>query len=92
MNRMKKISLNLVVMAGMTLAMSSLGLAQQETIPDQFLGADEIRAAQPVAQRQDKDKDKVRLANAHRQSQSRKHKQLATKTASDKQAVVLARK
>ena len=43
MNRMKKFSLQMVVMVGMTLAMSSLGMAQQETMPDQFLGDDEIR-------------------------------------------------
>jgi len=90
MNRIKKVALNLVVMAGMTLAMSSLGLAQQETIPDQFLGADEISSAQPVAQQKDKAKDKV--ANSHRQPKTRKQKQLAKQNASDKQIVAMARK
>jgi hypothetical protein len=90
MNRMKRFALNVVVMIGMTLAMSSLGLAQQETIPDQFLGADEIRAAQPVAPH--KDKGKVQMANSHRQAKTRNHKRLAKQTASDNQTVALARK
>jgi hypothetical protein len=90
MNRMKRFALNVVVMAGMTLAMSSLGLAQQETIPDQFLGLDEIRAAQPVAQQ--KDKSKVQLANSHRQAKTRNHKRLAKQTSSDNPTVTQARK
>ena len=89
MNRLKRLSLNMVVMVGMTLAMSSLGLAQQETMPDQFLGADEISAAQALAQQKDKGKDKVQLANSHPQSKTRKHKQLAKQNA--QQTVVIAR-
>ena len=73
MNRMKRVALNVVVMVGMTLAMSSLGLAQQETVPDQFLGADEISATQATAQPKDKAKDgKAQSANSHRQSKTRK--------------------
>ena len=90
MNRLKKFSLNLVVMVGMTLAMSSLGLAQQETLPDQFQGADEVSTVQAVAQ--PKDKDKVQVAISHRQSKTRKHKQLAKRNASQQQDVMIARK
>ena len=92
MNRMKRVALNVVVMVGMTLTMSSLGLAQQETIPDQFLGADEIRATQPVAQQNAKAKAKAQAANSHRQSKTRKHKQLGKQNASNKPTVVIARK
>lgn len=93
MNCMKRLSLNLVVLVGMTLAMSSLGLAQQETMPDQFLGADDISAAQALAQQKnkDKDKDKVQLASSDPQSpqsKTRKHKQLAKQNA--QQTVVIA--
>jgi len=90
MNRLKRFSLNMVVMAGMTVAMSSLGLAQQETMPDQFLGADEIHATQPVAQQ--KNNDKVQMANSHRQLKTRKHKQVAKQNASHQQVAVIARK
>jgi hypothetical protein len=89
MNRMKRVALNVVVMVGMTLAMSSLGLAQQETIPDQFLGADEISATQPVAQQ--KEKGKAQSANSHRQSKTSKQ-QVAKQKASTQQTVVIARK
>ncbi|HYN16244.1 MAG TPA: hypothetical protein VES66_10715 [Terriglobales bacterium] len=78
--------MTLVVMVGMTLAMSSPGLAQQETLPDQFLGADEIRSAQPVAQQTDNKK----VANSHRQPKTRKQKQLAKQNASDKRTVAAA--
>jgi len=93
MNRIKRVALNLVVMVGMTLAMSSLGLAQQETVPDQFLGADEISATQAAAQPKDngKDKGKVQSANSHRQSKTRKQ-QVAKQKASDQQTTVIARK
>jgi len=90
MNRIKRFSLNLVVMVGMTLAMSSLGLAQQETNPDQFQEADEMSAAQSVAQQ--KKNDKVQLASSHRQSKTRKHKQLTKRNAARQQDVVIARK
>jgi len=90
MNRIKKFSLNVVVMVGMTVAMSSLGLAQQETAPDQFLGADEIAATQQVAHQ--KNKDKVQVANSHRQPKSRNHKQLAKQNASHEQTAIIARK
>jgi len=90
MNRMKRVALNMVVMVGMTLAMSSLGLAQQETIPDQFLGADEISATQTAAQ--PKDKGKAQSANSHRQSKTRKQQHVAKQKASDQQTVVIARK
>jgi hypothetical protein len=93
MNRMKRVALNVVVMVGMTLAMSSLGLAQQETVPDQFLGADEISATQATAQPKDKAKDgKAQAANAHRQSKTRKQQQVAKQKASDQQTTVIARK
>lgn len=89
MNCMKRLSLNLVVLVGMTLAMSSLGLAQQETMPDQFLGADDISAAQALAQQKNKDKDKDKVQTANSQSKTRKHKQLAKQNA--QQTVVIAR-
>jgi len=92
MNRLKKFSLQMVVMVGMTLAMSSLGLAQQETMPDQFLGADEISAQQPLAQQKNKDKDKDKVQTANAQPQTRKHKRLAKQNASQQQDVVVARK
>ena len=88
MNRIKKVALNVVVMVGMTLAMSSLGLAQQETVPDQFLGTDEISATQTAAQ--PKDKGKVQSANSHRQSKTRK--QHVAKQKASQQTVVVARK
>jgi hypothetical protein len=88
MNRLKKFSLQMVVMVGMTLAMSSLGMAQQETMPDQFLGADEISAQQALAQQ--KNKDKVQTANS--QAQTRKHKRMAKQNASQQQDVIVARK
>lgn len=93
MNRMKKFSLQMVVMVGMTLAMSSLGLAQQEAMPDHFPGDDEI-AAQVAAQQKDKDKDKnrVQTASSHRQSKSRRHKQLVKRNDSQQQTAVIARK
>jgi len=90
MNRIKRFALNLVVMAGMTLAMSSFVLAQQETIPDQFVGADEIAAAQPVAQQ--KDKGKVQLANSHRRPKASNHKRLAKPNAPEQQTVAMVRK
>lgn len=90
MNRIKRFALNGIVMVGMTLAMSSFGLAQQETMPDEFRGADEIAATQTVAQA--KSKDKARDANSHQQSQSRKRRQLAKRNASNQQTVVMARK
>ncbi|MFZ3212231.1 MAG: hypothetical protein WA188_12025 [Terriglobales bacterium] len=89
MNRMKRVALNVVVMVGMTLAMSSLGLAQQETIPDQFLGADETSATQAASQ--PKDKGKAQSANSHRQAKTRKQ-QAAKQKASSQQTVVIARK
>jgi len=94
MNRIKRVALNLVVMVGMTLAMSSLGLAQQETVPDQFLGADEISATQAAAQPKDngKDKGKVQSANSHRQSKTRKQQRVAKQKASGQQTTVIARK
>jgi len=93
MNRMKRVALNVVVMVGMTLAMSSLGLAQQETVPDQFLGANEISATQATAQPKDKanDKAKAQSASSHRQSKTRKQ-QVAKQKASDQQTTVIARK
>jgi hypothetical protein len=94
MNRLKRLSLNMVVMVGMTLAMSSLGLAQQETMPDQFLGADEISAQQALAQQKnkDKEKDKDKVQTANSQPQIRKHKRVANKqNASQQQTVVMAR-
>ncbi|HXP47717.1 MAG TPA: hypothetical protein VN810_10605 [Terriglobales bacterium] len=93
MNCIKRVALNLVVMVGMTLAMSSLGMAQQETVPDQFLGADEINATQASAQPKDKanDKGKAQSANSHRQSKTRKQ-QVAKQKASDQQTTVIARK
>ena len=90
MNRIKRVTLNVVVMVGMTLAMSSLVLAQQETIPDQFLGADEISATQTAAQ--PKDKGKAQSANSHRQSKTRKHQQVAKQKASSQPTTVIARK
>lgn len=90
MNRIKRFALNMAVMAGMTLGMSSLGLAQQETLPEHFMGADEISSVQPVAQQ--KDKDKTQLASSHRQSKPRTHKQLAKQNTTDKQTVAMARK
>ena len=89
MNRIKRVTLNVVVMVGMTLAMSSLVLAQQETIPDQFLGADEISATQPTAQQKE---GKAQSANSHRQSKTRKQQQVAKQKASDQQMTVIARK
>ena len=91
MNRMKRVALNVVVMVGMTLAMSSLGLAQQETVPDQFLGADEISATQAQASAQPKDKGKAQSANSHRQSKTRKQR-VAKQKASDQQTTVMARR
>ena len=94
MNRIKKISLQMVVMVGMTLAMSSLGLAQQETMPDEFRSADEI-AAQVAAQSKntnnDQGKTKVQVADS-KQSKSRKQKQLAKRNDSQQQATIIARK
>jgi len=90
MNRMKRFALYLVVMAGMTLAMSSLGLAQQETMPDEFRSADKIAAMQATTQQ--KSKGKTQVANSHRQSQSRKQKQMAKRNASDKQTVIISQK
>ena len=90
MNRMKRFALYLVVMAGMTLAMSSLGLAQQETMPDEFRSADKIAAMQATTQQ--KSKGKTQVANSHRQSQSRKQKQMAKWNASDKQTVIISQK
>jgi len=94
MNRMKRVALNVVVMVGMTLAMGSLALAQQETVPDQFLGADEISATQTAAQPKDsgKDKGKAQSTNSHRQSKTRKQQQVAKQKASDQQMTVIARK
>jgi len=92
MNRLKKMSLQMVVMVGMTLAMSSLGLAQQETMPDQFLGADEISAQQALAQQKNKDKDKDKVQTANSQLQTRMHKRLAKQNASQQQDVIVARK
>ena len=98
MNRLKKFSLQMVVMVGVTLAMSSLGRAQQETMPDQFLGADEISAQQTLAQQKNKDnkdkdgdknRDEVQTANS--QPQTRKHKRVAKQNASQQQTVVIAR-
>ena len=94
MNRIKKFSLQMVVMVGMTLAMSSLVMAQQETLPDHFRGDDEI-AAQLATQQKDKDKkdkDKVQVANWGRQSRNRKHKQLVKQNDSQQQDAVIARK
>jgi len=93
MNCIKRVALNLVVMVGMTLAMSSLGMAQQETVPDQFLGAGEISATQASAQPKDEanDKGKAQSANSHRQSKTRKQ-QVAKQKASDQQTTVIARK
>ena len=65
-------------------------MAQQETIPDQFLGADEIKSTQPVAQ--SKDKDKAQVANTHRQLKTRKHKDAAKHNATHEQNAVIARK
>ena len=90
MNRLKKIAMNMVLVAGMALMGSSIGLAQQETAPDQFLGTGEMTPAQPMANAQQKDKD--RLASSQRQSKNRKHKQAAKQNASDKPTVVIARK
>jgi len=93
MNRMKRVALNVVVVVGMTLAMTSLGLAQQETVPDQFLGADEISATQASAQPKDKAKDgKSQSANSHRQSKTSKRQQVAKQKASDQQTTVMARR
>jgi hypothetical protein len=89
MNRMKKFSLQMVVIVGMTLAMSGLGMAQQETMPDHLRGDDEIAAQ---AATQSKDKDKVQVANSQRQSKTRKHKQLAKRNDSQQQTTVIARK
>ena len=90
MNRMKRVAMSVVVMVGMTLAMSSVGMAQQETVPDQFLGADEISATQAAAQ--PKDKGKVQSANSHRQSKTRKQRHVAKQKTSSQQTVVIARK
>ena len=90
MNRLKRFALNVVVLMGMVVAISSLGLAQQETIPDQFLGADEIKSAQPLGQGKDKEHKKV--ANSHRQSNTRKRRQLAKQNASGNQTVAMVRK
>jgi len=92
MNRIKRMALNVVVMAGMTLGMSSLGLAQQETIPDQFLGADEISAMQAAQQPkvQSKDKGKAQSANSHRPSKT--HKQQAAKQKTSDQQTIIAHK
>jgi hypothetical protein len=90
MNPIKRFALNGIVMVGMTLAMSAVGLAQQETMPDEFRGADEMAATQTVAQA--KSKDKTQIASSHQQSQSRKHRQLAKHNASNRQTVVMARK
>ncbi len=97
MNRLKKIAMNMVLVAGMALMLGSTGVAQQETDPDQFLGAGEMTTAQPMANAQQnaQQKDKDRLASSHRQSKNRKHKQVAgdsKSNASDKQPVVMARK
>ena len=90
MNRVKKFSLSMVVMVGMSMAMSSLGLAQQETIPDQFLGADEIRSTQPLGQ--PNDKHKAQVANARRQPKTRKHKDATKQNAGQQKNVIIARK
>jgi len=91
MNRLKKISLQMVMMAGLTLAMSNLGLAQQEAMPDHLPGDDEI-AAQMATQQQNKN-SKVRTASAHRQSKNRKHKQTAKQHDSQQPtSIVMARK
>jgi len=94
MNRIKRVALNVVVIVGMTLAMSSLGMAQQETVPDQFLGAGEISATQASAQPKDEanDKGKAQSANSHRQSKTRKQQRAAKQKASDQQTTVIARK
>ena len=89
MNRIKRFALNVVVMVGMGVAMSTVGLAQQETVPDQFLGADEIQSAQPVAQQ--KHNENQKMASSHRPSKTRKQKQLAKQNASGKRTVVIAR-
>jgi hypothetical protein len=90
MNRLKRFALNVVVLMGMVVAMSSLGLAQQETIPDQFLGADEIKSAQPLAQGKHNEHKKV--TNSHRQSNAHKRRQLAKQNASGNQTVAMVRK
>ena len=91
MNRLKRFALNVVVLMGMVVAMmSSLGLAQQETIPDQFLGADEIKSAQPLAQGKHNEHRKV--TNSHRQSNTHKRRQLAKQNASGNQTVAMVRK
>jgi hypothetical protein len=92
MNRIKKISLQMVVMVGMTLAMSSLGLAQQEAMPDHYLGDDEI-AAQMATQQKDKnnDKNKAQVATSRRQTTNRKQKQQAKRNDSRQQETIIAR-
>ena len=90
MNRLKKFSLSMVVMVGMSVAMSSLGLAQQETIPDQFLGADEVRSTQAVAQ--PNDREKAHVAKTHRQSKNRKYKDATKQNASQEKNVIIAHK
>jgi len=92
MNRMKRVAMSVVMMVGMTVAMSSLGLAQQETAPDQFLGADEIAATQAATQPKVNGKNgKIQPANSHRQSKTRKQ-QVAKQKASGQQTTVIARK
>ena len=90
MNRIKRVALSMVVMAGMTLAMGSVALAQQEAMPDEFKSADEMSVTQPIAQQKDKDKGNAQVAKA--QPKARHHKQVAKQNASGTQTVALVRK
>jgi hypothetical protein len=90
MTRLKKFSLRMVVMIAMALSMSSLALAQQETLPDQFQSADDISSAQAAAQ--PKPKDNAQVANSQRQTKARKQKQLAKHNATQPQNAVIAQR
>jgi hypothetical protein len=92
MNRIKRFALKLVVVAGMTMAMSILGLAQQETMPDQFLGSDEIAAQMAAQQKNDKDKAKVQLATTQSSPKARHHKRVAKRNTTDNQTVAQVRR
>ena len=77
-------------MMGMTLAMSSLGLASRKRSPISSWGLTKSEQNNSVAHQ--KDHGKVKLANSHRQLKNRNHKRVAKQTASDQQTVTLARK
>jgi uncharacterized protein YxeA len=82
MNRIKKMTL--IVVAGMMLTVVPAALAQQETSPDQFLGAGES-SAQVTATVQ-----KAKLANS-KQSKTQRYKASAYKSNGKRRVLVAKR-